>query len=69
MARYATSTATEIRPQWDLNPLLTSTSQQVAGMRFTQGDLLITKPNRLPLLVLILYKRDIQLHSAFGKIP
>ena len=36
MARYATGTATDIRPQWDSNPVLTSTSQQVAGMRCTK---------------------------------
>ena len=35
MARYASGTATEIQPQQDLNPVLTSTSQQVAGMRFS----------------------------------
>ena len=33
MARYTTSTATEIQPQPDSNPVLTSASQ-VAGMRF-----------------------------------
>ena len=35
MARYTTGTATEIRPQRDSNPVLTSTFQQVASMRFT----------------------------------
>ena len=34
MARYAAGTATEICPQWDSNPVLTSTSQQVASMGF-----------------------------------
>ena len=35
MARDATGTATEILPQLVSNPVLTSTSQQVAGMRFS----------------------------------
>ena len=35
MARYATSTATEIQPQQDSNPVLTSTAQQVAGMQIS----------------------------------
>ena len=35
MARYATGTATEIQTQRDSNPVPTSASQQVAGMRFS----------------------------------
>ena len=35
MARYATGTATEIRSQRDSNPVLASTFQLVAGMRFS----------------------------------
>ena len=35
MASYATGTTIEIRSQWDLNPVQTSTSQQVAGMQFS----------------------------------
>ena len=46
MARHATGTATEIRPQRHSNPVLTSTSQKVAGMQCTNP-----KPTRLPLLV------------------
>ena len=42
MARYATITATEIRPQRDSNPVLTSTSQQIVDMRFT----ITIKPTR-----------------------
>ena len=32
-ARYTTDTATEIRPQWDLNPTLPTTSQLATDMR------------------------------------
>ena len=32
IARYATGTATEIQTQRDSNPVLTSASQQIAGM-------------------------------------
>ena len=35
MSRYATGTATEIQTQRDSNPVLTSASQQVAGMQFS----------------------------------
>ena len=35
MARYATGTATKIHTQRDSNPVLTSTSQQVAGTQFS----------------------------------
>ena len=35
MVRYTTGTATEIQPQQDSNPLLSSTSQHVADMRLS----------------------------------
>ena len=41
MARYATGTATEIRLQWDSNPVLTCTARQVAGMRFNRSSFII----------------------------
>ena len=47
MTKYTTGTATEIRPQRNSNPVLTSTSHQVAaGMRFNSHY----KPTGLPLL-------------------
>ena len=46
MARYATGTATAIRPQQDSKPVLTGTFQQVTGMEFS----IVTKPNQIPQL-------------------
>ena len=37
MARYVTGTATEIQTQQDSNPVLTSASQQVAGMYISKS--------------------------------
>ena len=38
MARYATGSATDIQHKQDSNPVLTSTSKQVAGMQFSSHE-------------------------------
>ena len=46
IVRYTTGNATEIQPQWDSNPVLSSTSQLVLDMRLSDPKL-----TGLPLLV------------------
>ena len=63
MARYATGTATEIQTQRNSNPVLTSASQQVAGMRFSSYIIRGSVTLALTLVNLcVLYINLIQLH-------
>ena len=63
MARYATGTATEIRPQWDSNPVLTSTFQQVAGRHLDRPKLSHATANRSILLCIPDWLAPFKAHS------